>query len=82
MPATIKEFGEWKAIYQNVHGWKKDTEKAIMFGSLPDDLQSVVKLIEKKVRKEIVFISTSNDMNQGMIRVRHGSCIFSPLDLN
>jgi len=60
MPASIKEFGEWKAIYKQVPGWEHDTQKAITFGSVPDNLQSFVRQIEKNVRQEIVFISTSH----------------------
>ena len=73
MPATIKEFGEWKATYEDIPGWKHDTQKAITFGSVPNDLQSFVRMIERRARHEVVFVSTSNTMEDGMIRVRHGA---------
>ena len=38
MPATIREFGEWKALYENVDGWKCDSSKFITFGAVPDNL--------------------------------------------
>ena len=73
MPATISEFGEWKASYETVTGWGKDTTKEITFGGTPDDLQSFVRLLEQKIKKEVVFVSTSHEMEEGMLRVRHGA---------
>lgn len=72
MPATITEFGEWKAIYKSLPGWQQETNHAITFGSLPDDLQSFVRLVEQQAKHEVVFVSTSHQMEEGMIRVRHG----------
>jgi len=60
MPATIQEFGEWKALYEKQTGWNCDTSKFITFGSVPDDLQSFVRMIETKAQREVVFVSTSH----------------------
>ncbi len=73
MPATIKELGAWKARYEEVKGWNCNSSKFITFGSVPNDLQSFVRFIETKAKREVVFVSTHPGIDEGMLRVRHGA---------
>jgi len=70
IPATIKEFGTLEANYEVLKGWKTDTRKIRRFDELPDAAQSFVKFIEQKTKKEVVFVSTSADEEEGMLRTR------------
>ena len=70
IPATIKEFGTLEAHYEVLEGWKTDTRKVRRFDELPDAAQSFVKFIEKKTKKEVTFVSTSADEEEGMLRTR------------
>lgn len=70
MPATMKEFIDVEAEYVTLQGWKQDTSKCKRFDELPTQAQSFVKFIEKKTKKEVVFVSTSAEENEGMLRTR------------
>ena len=73
MPCSLKELGSWKPTYEQFSGWGSDTQKAITFGDVPDELQTFIRRVEKKVKNEVVFISTNAKDNEGMVRVRHGT---------
>lgn len=51
LPASIHEFGKWEAEFEKIPGWKKSTKKVKRFDDLPDDAQSLIKLIEQKLKK-------------------------------
>jgi adenylosuccinate synthase len=70
MPATIKEFATLEPVYEMLKGWKKDTRKVKRFDELPTEAQSFVKFIEQRSKKEVTFVSTSADENEGMLRTR------------
>lgn len=70
MPSTMKEFIDVEAQYVTLKGWKQDTSKCKRFDELPTEAQSFVKFIEKFTKKEVVFVSTSAEENQGMLRTR------------
>jgi len=70
MPSTIVEYASWTAQYETLKGWKKDTRDCKRFEDLPTNAQSFVKFIEKKTRKEIVFVSVSSDPDEGLLRTR------------
>lgn len=70
MPSTIAEYASWTAQYETLKGWKKDTRNCKRFADLPTNAQSFVKFIEKKTRKEIVFVSVSSDPDEGLLRTR------------
>lgn len=51
-------------------GWNADTTKVKNFGELPNEAQSLIKMIEKFSKKEVAFVSTSSSLDEGMVRVR------------
>lgn len=70
MPATIKEFSDVTAEWVMLKGWKQDTSKCKRFDELPTEAQSFVKFIEQTTKKEVTFVSTSADEEEGMLRTR------------
>ena len=60
----------WEAQFETLKGWKKNTQKAAKFGDLPLESQSLIKMIEKKTKKEVAFVSTNSEDDEGMLRVR------------
>jgi len=70
LPATIREFGQLKANYTTLAGWKQDTRSVKRFDDLPTNAQSFVKFIENQTKKEVTFVSTSADEDTGMLRTR------------
>lgn len=70
LPASIKEYSTWEAEFEILKGWKKETKQTKRFDDLPIEAQSLIKYIEKKTKKEVSFVSTSADLDEGMLRVR------------
>ena len=72
MPASIFELGDWNAIYEKIPGWRQDTQESVTFGGVPNEMQTFIRILENKCKMEVSFVSTSELMEQGMLRVRHG----------
>jgi len=70
LPASIREYGLWQPQYETMKGWKCNTSGATKFSDLPPEAQSLIKKIEQKTKKEVSFVSTSSNLDEGMIRVR------------
>jgi len=70
LPANIETFGSWKPHYETFPGWKEDTRSAKTFDDLPDAAQTFIRILELRTKKEVTFVSTSSELNKGMLRTR------------
>lgn len=72
LPATVYEFGNMKAKYEVLKGWKTDTRNLQTFDDLPTEAQSFIRFIEQTTKKEVSYVSTCVDYDKGMLRTRIG----------
>ena len=72
LPATVYEFGNMKAKYEVLKGWKTDTRNLQTFDDLPTEAQSFIRFIEQTTKKEVSYVSTCVDYDNGMLRTRIG----------